>query len=511
MNWPPLSTKTSENVAEVLRDAIHKKPKDLLGFVAQALQDKSGLDPTEFERFFEECQRKPRTYVLEDRCPAGQDPLTWVPMRFNDDTILLTLKLRASELTSEILSALPLSDMKGFLDRVCVAFPEFMYVRKSPSEPIDDFGACAPEELAAFQALRALYIGCSRSPDVTLDDESIELSFLCEALAREAKEHLLKPLHDEALLEATIVFIMLRALGSNATFRGRYGGGKPGAEEAALHALENEAAALPSYHRLSEHQKSLIAASLRVFFPAQQLTSAEAAPCQFLRAKDNLVPLEGAMDFYNCTVVVDHMVHCRSFLIRDEAVDAVKLGTHCLASVDKFNAQRAYELYLKKRAEKHSWRIVRDDLQLKAIVRICCLAQLEDSESWNQTLALVEALPEHEKEVLKAELARKDGVSDSPAYILVGASKFMEAAHLNKALGLRPAMLLLARILEDAARHFDHVVNMNQRMVEITFSTLGKRAREYAPGGVPFEDTPFTLVETGPVSATLRMAGDPEV
>jgi len=504
-----LSSKTSEILAEVLRDCVHTRPADLFGHVAQALQERSGLDPLEFEKHFEECRQKPRTYTLEDRVPVGQDPYNWVPMRYNDDTISLSLKRRAAELTSEILAAFAIEDMKAFLDRMVVAFPELMYIRASPSELVGNFGATGPEELAALQALRAVYLACSGCPEVPFDDESVEMDFRCEALVRQARAVFLQPAKDEAVLEALVVLMMLRALGANENFRRRCGGGvERSPEEAALHAIDNQESVLPSFHRLSSEQKTKIRASLQVFFPLGMLITTEAMPAHFSKAKDHLVPCPGAMDLFSCALVVDYMVSCRAGLMKDEAVDYVKIGLQSLASLDKYSAPRAYEMFLKKRGERHGWRVVRDDNLLKAIVRCCCLAGLEDTDAWNDMLSSVEKLPDRQREVLQTEMARKDGCAESPAYILVGGGQFMRAACSSLAVGAMPALLLLARILEDAARHFDHALLAHQHMVHIDLRSLAKRVTGYTPGGAAFEDLPFTLQESGVGFAVVRLAGD---
>jgi len=486
---------------------VHKKPKDLFEYVAQALQDQSGLDPAEFEAYFEECRRKPRTYVLEDRCPAGQDPLTWVPMRFNDDTILLTLQQRAAELTSEILSALPIEDTKGFLDRATVAFPELMYVRDQPSETVSSQRTYHSVELFAFQSLRAVYLACTGCEGAALDDEAVEFSFQCDGLAKEARAQVRQGVRDEATLETLIVLLILRALGSRETFQKAYGGGHAQAEKAALHAIEHDAGAIPSFSRLTAQQKTLVTSCLEAFFPLHMLVAAEAVPGHFLQVKESLVPEEGGLSLFSCAMLVDNLVHMRSSLMTDEYVDLARLGAQSLIAVEKYSAPRSYELYLKKRAERHAWRIVRDDLFMKAIVRICCLSGREDTDFWNQMLNVCEELPDHEKEVLKVELARKDGCAESPVYVLLGAGKFLEAASGDDATaGMPSALVLLARVMEDASRHFHRALGHNQRMVNIDITGLAKRAKEQG-GGVPFEDTPFTLKESGPCAVVVELAG----
>jgi len=334
------------------------------------------------------------------------------------------------------------------------------------------------------------------------------VSFLCEALAREARETLLQPARDPEVLETLVVFSVLRALGAHDAFRSRHGGTDRGPEEAVLRAIDNEERALPSFHRLSAKQKAIIKASLRAFFPVSMLVSTEAVPAQFAKAKEHLASCEGALGFHSCALVIDHMVRCRSALIRDDAVDFVRLATQCIASLETYSAPRAYEMFLKKRAERHSWRVVRDDHALKSIVRLCCLAGLDDTDAWNRMMSAVEQLPEREQEVLHTELGRKDGCVDSPAYVLLGAGEFMRCACSSQALGATPSLLFLARILEESSRHFDHTVHPNTSMVTIDMSTVARYVKKYTPGGAPFEDTAFSIEEAGPAFAFLRLAGD---
>jgi len=332
---------------------------------------------------------------------------------------------------------------------------------------------------------------------------------MCEALVKDTRAQVRDLMQDESMLEALIVFLILRTLGSRENFQKAYGGGHTQPEKAALHAIEHEVTALPSFSRLSAEQKCLVQGSLEAYLPLHMLVSSEAVPGHFLQVKETLSQEEGGLSFYMSAVAVDHLVHMRSAVLSDEFVDLARIGAQSLLAVEKYSAPRAYELYLKKRAERHSWRIVRDDLFMKAIVRLCCFTGREDTDFWNQMLNTCEELPDHEKEVLKVELARKDGCAESPVYVLAGAGRFLEATAADDGLGTTPSLLMLARILEDAARHFHHrSLSVNQRMVQIDLASLAKYAREHSGGGgVPFEDTPFTLKEVGPCSVRVELAG----
>lgn len=497
MNWPQLSPECSKVLAEAMKDALHSKPKDLFEHVAQKLQDRSGLDPAEFKARFEECKRKPRTYVLEESCPLGQDPIAWVPMRYNDDTILSTLRQRAAELTSDVLHHEPLEDTASFLNSACVAFPELTYLRDSA------------QELVAFQTLRSIYFGCSGCPDVVehgLDDADPALSFRCGALVEFAREQLFEAAsQNNADLDALIVFCILRILGDHGGFTKRYGRALSTPESAVLHAIENEPQSLPSYQRLAEGHQELIVSVLKIYFPLASLVSSEVAPAHFLQVKEALTQSEGGLAFFLAAIATEHMVKSRNILVTDEAVDLLRVGTENLASVEKYSASRAYELFLKKRAERHAWRLVKDDYMQRAIVRLCCFAGQEDDHAWSEVMKTVDDLPHHEKDVLKTELGRKDGLTWSPVYVPLGGSALLIEASANRQLTLRSAVRLLIRVFEDAARTFDRV--LNQRMVKLRLEGFAMRARTYTGGG-PFEDIPFRFEELGPGLVAVHMAGE---
>lgn len=510
MNWPPLHNRTSAVLADVLRSAVHTKPKDLFDFVAQVLEKESGQDPAAFEQFFEECKRKPRTYVLEDRCPAGHDPMIWVPMRFNDDTILASLKAKLHEVTSEILSAISIDDTRAFLDRVCIAMPELMYLRAAPSEPVASQSNFMGAELAAFQAIRGVYVCFSGCEQPTLDDELVEFSFSCETLTADSRKTAKEFALDTMGLETLMVFTLLRCLGAHEPFQRRFGGGFTDPTAAALHAMEHEVGALPSFFRLTGHQQELIKACLQVWLPLEMLYTTEAVPGHFMSIKETLTTIEDGLDFLVCAMTVDNVVNMRNSVMLDEAVDLIRVSGQSLRTLDKHSPARAYESLLKKRAEVHSWRIVRDDYLLKAVVRICCFMGHEDTEQWNAVLNVVEELAPNEKEVLKRELAVKDGCAEMPAYVLLGAGRFMDAAFNNPDVGLRPAVVFLVRLLEEAARTFDKLASRTNRMVRVDVGSLTRRAREFAGGIQQFQDTPFQMRETvgGIIAIELAGGGD---
>jgi len=503
MNWPSLSPECSRAIADVLKDVVQSKPKDLFDFTAKRLQAQSGMDPEAFERYFEECKRKPRTYVLEDRCPRGVEPLTWVPMRYNDETILSIIRTRLRELGSDIMHKEPIQDTQSMLDRMVVSVPEIMYLRDSP------------EELLAFQTMRAIYLSFSGSSTVLQqqsDDPDAPLCFNCHSLLEVARGELAhtKQIFEavsksDAMLEALIVCCMLRVVGTHAGFQRRYGGGTTKQDQAILHAVQHSPECLPSIQRLEEPYKQIVLGVLQVHFTLANLISSECVPANFMRLKEHLGAIEGGLSFFIAVTTVEHMVGCRSLLVAPEGVDLVRLATQCIGAIDKYNAPRAYELFLKKRAERHQWRLVKDDFMYRAIARICCFAGNDDTQAWGDMLHAVESLPDHDKEVLKRELGLKDGLTESPVYFLVGAGGFMSQACMNPELTAFPALRLLSRILEDAARTYDRL--LNHRIVTLHMEGFGPRARDYRSGGVPFEDTPYVLEELDPGEAMVRIAG----
>jgi len=504
MHWPPLDPDTSKAIADVLADVVKSRPAELLEYVAQKLQERSGLEPGAFEAHFEECKRKPRTYVLEEVCPAGQDPFLWVPMRYNDDTILLLLKERAMEMVTDILSQEPLEDGGTLAGRARVAFPELLYLRG------------APEEAVAIQMLRAVSLVCSSCQNVLeqdsdangMDDADPMLSFHCAAFVACARELLLEQMSENGAalaVEALIVCCLLRVIGRHAGFQERYGGGLAVPELAVGHALEQEAQSLPSFHRLGDAQRQLVASALQACFPFEQLLSTELVPASLARVKDLMVPCEGGVLFLTAVVAVEHMVQCRTVLVSDGVIDSVRLGAACLSAVEKYSAGRAYELFLKKRAERYSWRLVRDDLMQRATIRLCCLAGMEDADAWGEMLMVVEELPDAEKDVLKMELGRKDGIADVPVYAPIGAAALLIAAQKNTSVGLASGVAALCRVLGAASRTFDR--SLSHRVVRLQLKSLAARAQKHTQGGRPFEETPFTLEEQGQGDVLVSTAG----
>mmetsp|Transcript_165292 Transcript_165292/g.401656 ORF Transcript_165292/g.401656 Transcript_165292/m.401656 type:complete len:498 (+) Transcript_165292:117-1610(+) len=494
MNWPELSPETSQAIADVLKDVVRTKPKDVFRHVAQQLQDRSGLEPAAFEAHFEECKRRPRVYVLEERCPAGQDPFAWVTMRYNDDTILDILTHRAAELVTDILHEDPMEDTKALVDRACAAFPELMYLKDSP------------EELVAFQTLQAIYLGCSGHKDIDdqFENANPQLSFRCTALLEVAREHLLEPLANPEHLEALILCCALRVVGGSAAFQERCGGGHRAPELAVLHAAEHEAQALPSFRRMPAPTKQLIVDVLRVQFPFAMLISLEASPGHFVEVKEALAKTQGAIAFFTGVAATEHLVRCRGSLLADEAADLAKLGAQCLQAVEKYSAARAYELFLKKRAERHSWRLMKDDFLHRAIVRLCCFAGNEETEAWSAMMEMVEGLSDDEKDVLKAELARKDGVSESPVYVPVGAAELLGPAAAEGEAALRVAVRVLALVLKDASHMFDRLIN--HRTVRLRLAELAARARERG-GAAALEGLPWSFEDLGRGEVAVRVAG----
>mmetsp|Transcript_107582 Transcript_107582/g.286299 ORF Transcript_107582/g.286299 Transcript_107582/m.286299 type:complete len:495 (-) Transcript_107582:133-1617(-) len=491
MNWPQLSPETSQAIADALKDVARSKPKDLFKHVAQQLQDRSGLEPAAFEAHFEECKRQPRLYVLEERCPAGQDPFAWVKMRYNDDTILSILHKRALEFVTDILHEDGADDTKTFLNRACAAFPELLYLKDSP------------EELVAFQTVRAIFLGCSgQEVESLLEDADPQLSFRCTALIEAAREQLLEPLRDPDSLDVLILCCVLRIVGGNAAFQKRYGGGETTPELAMLNAIEHESQALPSFQRLPEQKKELLVTVLRVQFPFDMLISLEATSAHFVEVKETLAHTEGSVAFFIGVVAAEYLVRCRGSLIADEAADLAKLGAQCLTAVEKYSAVRAYELFLKKRAERHSWRLMKDDLLHRAVVRLCCFAGQEDDAAWSGMQAMVSAFSDGEKEVLKAELARKDG---SPVYVPVGAGALLGLAASQDQYALRVAVKAIIKALEDASRTLDRLLS-HRRMVRLSLTELLARARERGSVAA-LEGLPLSLEDLGTGEVAVHVAG----
>lgn len=497
MNWPPLSPECSEAIADCLKTVVSEKPDNLLEFVATRLSQKSGLNPKDFEEHFEECKRKPRTYVLEDQCPLDQDPLAWVPMRYNDDTIFETLRQQSGQLAVDILTEnqeCP-HDTPAMVNLAKTAFPEIAYMRGSA------------EEKTVLRTLRALYLGTSGYNgvlDSSLQDKDPMLSFSGHSMMVWLRSILRQNIQAEDIWEAVFIACMLRILGGHAGFRQKYGGGLEDPDKAILHAMDNEIESLPSFQRLPEHLQALVEVMLQCAFQFSSVTTTEVVPSQFERVKQDVATQEFGLGFFLSVIALEHVVKCSNMVgdLDDADLDVIRLGAQSLMAIEKHPAPKAYELFLKKRAERVEWRLAKDDFLQRATVRLCCLAGHTDADSWNNMQSIVEGLADAEKDALKNELGRKDGVADIPAYIPVGANKLLEAANRNEEVGMAAAVRIVARILDDTARGFDKT--LKEKTMNLRFDAVAARASQRS--SVPFEDTAF-IVEEVDGELVVRVAG----
>lgn len=510
MNWPPLTGECSESIASVLKDVVHAKPKDLINQVAKMLQERSEWDPAEFEQYFEECRRKPRMFVLEDRCPEGQDPMSWVPMRYNDDTILFRLSNWAADLVADIRSPEGLGDTKDFLLRATVAYPELQYLHGSKEEVVAAqtlkaictiWGGCweeEPEPVEGAEDQEPPPPPCRGCP---LDDEDPQLSFQCEALVANLRTMFLDAVTedgDSSLLEAIITACLLRVVGANETFRRQFGGGASTADGAILNAIENHREVLPSLLKLPQELRELVTVTIQVMVPLDQLVSAEVVPYHMHQIKEHLVSLaEGAVNLFMFTAAVEHTVSHRSIAVTDEDLDTLRQVGAAITGMEKTTGAKGYETILKKRAERYHMRIVRDDFHMRTVVRLACLSRREGAEWWTEVQQTVENLPEAEKKVLTDELGQKDGISQTPVIMMPGLSNFVSAACSNDLVGLKCAVLLLINILKEMTR-LNTASETVLKLVTLNTESLAAKTRDWRGGSVPFEATPFSITMDNP-------------
>merc|ERR1711879_117412 len=165
-----------------------------------------------------------------------------------------------------------------------------------------------------------------------------------------------------------------------------------------------------------------------------------------------------------------------------------------------------YELFLKKRAERHGWRLVRDDFLQKAVIRLCCMRGDEDDEAWVEMERAVDGLKEQEKATLKFELGQKDGLADDCVYVLYGGAALMAAAAANREVGPVAALSLLCRLMADVAHSYGKV--LNQKIIKLRLENLAAKAVQYRPGGGSlFADTPFKLEDWGAGEIAVMVPG----
>jgi len=436
---------------------------------------------------------------LEERCPPGQDPIVWVPMRYSDDTMLQVLKKWFVDLTHDMGSSHPITSSESFIDAAVVAMPELSYLWDSPQEQL------------AHKTLRALLLCCSASPGVlrwNLEDENAALTYRCESLIKSVRG----PPLDLAIqgenqgdkLEVLIICSLLRVIGRHAGFQRLYGGGCITPEEVIRNAIDHHPEVLPSVCRLPLERKELIVATLGACFPLELLMDGEIVPFHLNNIREGLLDIPEGINFLLMVVAIEYVTVCQQMVVEDVALDLVRLSGQCIAALEKHGAARAYELFLKKRAEWHSWRFARDNLLHHAVVRLCCFLRTEDEKAWSELSATMDKFSESEKDLLKTELAFKDGLNETPVYYLQGIGALMSAAWKNPKVTINSGLKMLIKILEAVAQSFD--ATKSYEVVTIQVQDLADRAQNFG-GPEPFQGLPFTVERIRPSTVNICTVG----
>jgi hypothetical protein len=301
---------------------------------------------------------------------------------------------------------------------------------------------------------------------------------------------------------------MLLLVGRHPGFQQRFGGGLRTPEHAVIYAMEHEPEVLPSFSRLSLAHKHLVLAVLQCYFPLEMILNTEVVPFHFARVKDLLASREKGLDFFLAALGVEHLVRSRIAVTSDTNADSVRLAAQCVLALSKYNAQRGYELFLKKRAERHSWRLVRDDVLQKAIIRLCCMRGEEDDEAWAEMerAMTTDELNEKTRTRLKVELGEKDGLSDDIVYVLYGGGALMAAAGGNRDVGPLQALMIVSRALADVSHHYGKV--LTQKVVKLRIESLAARAVQFRSTGLSlFAETPFVLEDWGSGEIAVLIPG----
>merc|ERR1711865_643379 len=100
------------------------------------------------------------------------------------------------------------------------------------------------------------------------------------------------------------------------------------------------------------------------------------------------------------------------------------------------------------------------------------------------------------------------GISEVPVYVLCGAGALMSSAGANPDVGLKAAVTVMCRSIEDATKSFGKGLGVNHKVVKLHLQSLAARAAQYKAGaGSPFADTPLQLEEIGAGQIAVRIPG----
>lgn len=369
-------------------------------------------------------------------------PKVWIPVSKED--VLKRLTLQCRSLAQNVMNGIGEKRFKTMLPK---SFPELAYFGSSHAKQHDQtYGAL----LSVYWLVNDQHEAFTRE-----QDQNDVLSKQSWAWIQDwMSEHL--RLHFEEVLDSTMVFMAIHALGKIHQFREevapRYANSPELHDVALASILEETPEIVPSFNRLSAKYKSLIIDSLGVDFQFSQFLQAEIVPSNLVVVKEKLQQHgEEGYSLFCFRIFAqmsgklgDKSLHGSLFMTESQ-FQKFRPGLEALMQLRNMDAGPAYNAFLLLRGSKALSRFA--SWQHQALVRLLCLSTAYDRDSGDSVCNAFDKLSNAERASLTRWLVA-DGISQRPGYVLCDAPELLKNAQGNPAVGLVEALKALVRVQE---------------------------------------------------------------
>lgn len=465
MNWTDLSEGLTTSLRQILEDAYAKKPPGLLEFVASELEARAGYKPGEFESLFEEAKKAKRTYKLEDECPAGVDPMVWIPRRYDDEAILVFLRAQGRDTAEHAKHGA--HTQQGWQQ----TYPEFAYLRARPE-------------------LRWLLRYLQAIAQVVREDAPDEEP--AQEIVKMLKEHLDDQGQTLDFEEAAAAGI-LRVLYGLPEFQWE---DRP---ETPFGMFEARPTLFPTIMRMSAPAQGRIKSltSLCIF---EEFLNGELLPATLSKIKD--VPNVPSLF---CVFVAEYLsgLDVRGEMLTEALTKKVLRALASLQDVGSKTPHIIASQYLEKTAVAAQFAFDKSSLVCRAVVRFALLCELDlKPGGCAKVEAAFQELSAKEKHALQRELC-KDGLLQYPAFSLVHAHKLLSVASANPDIPLVSALRLFTGIITEAATEAAGAQGREGANFAVDFQQLIPIAQGLGDDAAPLDATATVLERSG---ATIVVA-----
>jgi len=367
-------------------------------------------------------------------------PKVWIPVSSSD--LLSSLGTQSMELASDVLKA-KISE-ETFQMKLCRIFPEVNYFDADHARQRDQTLAAMLSVYWLLSDQHEAFIR-NQQPDEQLSRQS--WAWIQDWMQTTVK------LSTPEVLDATLVFMAIHALGKIKEFREEFSTGfSPVMHDSALaHILTWKPEVVPSFSRLDKKYQALIVDSLNVDFQFSQFLQAENTPANLVVIKEKMKKHgdEGFAFFcfrifaQTCGKLGSKSMKGSEFM-NESQFQRFRPGLEALMELKTRGALETYNNFLLLRGSKAMSRFASPEHQ--ALSRLLTLSAAYDHQAGHAVCEAFDLLSNEERGSLTRWL-NSDGITPGQSsYVLCDAPRFLANAKVNRNVGLPNALRMLLRV-----------------------------------------------------------------